>query len=178
MRKHEEFLRKFVRYRQKMGKKLGDITPLLDDTNAFRKAIKLMSKTFKNDKIDKVVGIEARGFIFGCAVSMELNCGFVPIRKENKLIFPVFRKDFINYRGKREYMEIHKDAIKKGENVLIVDDWLETGESINAAIDLIEKTGGRIKGISVFYDCSLPETRKKKFSKYVLQAVIRSHKQP
>lgn len=121
-----------------------DITTLLKDRNAFKETIKAFSKLI-DEKIDIVIGIEARGFIFGSALAYEIGAGFVPIRKPGKLPFKT-----ISYKYSLEYgedkLEIHEDAIENGQNVLIVDDLLATGGTSLASINLVQKLGGKVSG--------------------------------
>lgn len=124
-----------------------DITPLLSDPDAFREAVDLMVEEFRDKKIDQVVAIESRGFIFGAPVAYQLKSGFVPIRKSEKL-----PREAISVEYSLEYgtntLEMHADAIAPGERVLLVDDLLATGGSARAAVDLIEKLGGKVAGIA------------------------------
>ena len=124
-----------------------DITPLLSDTEALEKAIGLMAKPFMGKGITKVAAIEARGFIFGCAIALKLNAGFIPLRKKGKLPWDT---DFVEYE--LEYgtaaIEVHADAFSPGESVIIVDDLLATGGTVSATQSLIEKQGARVEGMS------------------------------
>ena len=121
-----------------------DITTLLADPQGFRLSINKMVERYTGIKIDKVAGIEARGFIFGAPLAHQLGVGFVPIRKKGKL-----PADTISHEYDLEYgtdvVEIHADAIRKGESVLLVDDLLATGGTAEATIHLIEKTGGTVR---------------------------------
>ncbi|WP_019131892.1 adenine phosphoribosyltransferase [Peptoniphilus obesi] len=123
-----------------------DITTLLREDDYFKEAIDQMADLRKDSKIDIVVGIEARGFIVGAPVAYKLNCGFVPIRKKGKLPSDKISASYDLEYG-QDVIEIHKDAIKKGQNVLIVDDLLATGGTSSVAIDLIEKLGGNVVGL-------------------------------
>ena len=129
----------------KEGILFRDITPLLGDGKAFKNACKDIAKYAKKLGVDVIVGPESRGFIFGCPVATELNIGFVPVRKPGKL-----PRETISESYSLEYGEnvlcMHKDAIKKGQKVLIVDDLLATGGTIKAAIKLVESLGGEVKG--------------------------------
>jgi adenine phosphoribosyltransferase len=124
-----------------------DITPLLADNKAFSFVLEKLCADFKNKKIDYVAAIEARGFIFGSAAANKLNAGFIPIRKKGKL---PYRTKSVTYDLEygTDTLEIHQDAIKKGANVLMVDDLLATGGTMNAACELIENIGGKIAGVS------------------------------
>ena len=128
----------------KKGIMFRDITTLLADPQGFRLSINKMVERYTGIKIDKVAGIEARGFIFGAPLAHQLGVGFVPIRKKGKL-----PADTISHEYDLEYgtdvVEIHADAIRKGESVLLVDDLLATGGTAEATIHLIEKTGGTVR---------------------------------
>ena len=123
-----------------------DVTPLLQDGKAFNYTIELMSDYAKKVNADLVVGPEARGFIFGCPVATRLNIGFVPIRKPGKLPRETISESYDLEYGNNT-LSMHKDAIKKGQRVLIVDDLLATGGTIQAACKLIEQLGGVVAGI-------------------------------
>ncbi len=124
-----------------------DITPLLQDGNAFRYAIKQLSDYAKKKGATVIVGPEARGFMFGCPVANELEIGFVPARKPGKL-----PREVISYDYSLEYgvntLCIHKDAVKKGDKVVIVDDLLATGGTALAAAKLVEKAGAEVLGFA------------------------------
>lgn len=126
-----------------------DITPLVQDKAAFRESIKRIADHFRNKGVDVVVSCEARGFIFGAAVAYELGAGFVPIRKADKLPFKVLSTSYIKEyeQGAIWVIEVHEDAIKKGQKVLIVDDVLATGGTTKATIKLVQQLGGQIVGL-------------------------------
>ncbi|MFA6970619.1 MAG: adenine phosphoribosyltransferase [Gallionella sp.] len=118
-----------------------DITTLLKDPAGLRGTIEKISSRYKDVQIDKVVGIESRGFIVGTPVAYELNLGFVPIRKRGKLPSETVGRDYqLEYGSDR--IEIHVDAIKPGDRVLLVDDLIATGGTAEAAVKLIEEMGG------------------------------------
>lgn len=131
----------------KEGISFKDITTLMADGEAYRYATDQIVKYAKEKKIDVVVGPEARGFIIGCPVSYALGIGFVPVRKPNKL-----PREVISYEYDLEYgsntLTMHNDAIKPGQRVLITDDLLATGGTIEATIKLVEKLGGVVAGIA------------------------------
>jgi len=114
-----------------------DLTTLWKDKKAFRASVKELVNQFKGQKIDKVIGIEARGFIFGSILAYELEAGFVPVRKKKKLPWKVFSAEYALEYG-TDHIEIHQDALEAGERVLIVDDLLATGGTTGAAIKLIK----------------------------------------
>ncbi len=127
----------------KQGIQFRDITTLLKDTVAFRATIDELAQRYKDVKVDKIAGIEARGFIFGAALAYALGKGFVPIRKKGKLPAATIGHDYaLEYGADR--IEIHTDAIQQGEKVLLVDDLIATGGTAEAACILIEKMGGKI----------------------------------
>lgn len=127
----------------KPGIMFRDITTLLADARAFRRAVDELVQPLAGSKIDKVAGIEARGFILGGAIAHQLSCGFVPIRKKGKLPHKTIGEQYQLEYGVDE-VEIHVDAIAKGERVLLVDDLIATGGTAMAAIKLLERAGGVI----------------------------------
>ena len=131
-----------------------DVTTLFADARGFRMAIDEMLHPWAGEEIDKVVGLEARGFILGGAIAHQLSKGFVPIRKKGKLPGPTISQAYSLEYGEA-VMEMHEDAIALGEKVLIVDDLLATGGTCGAGIKLIERLGGEIVGCSFIVD--LPE---------------------
>jgi len=129
----------------KKGVMFRDITTLLKDEKGFLDTCQRLYEHYKNKQIDIVAGIESRGFIFGTALAMLLKKGFVPIRKKGKLPAETVSQEYeLEYGIDR--VEIHKDAIKKGDKVLLVDDLLATGGTMKATCQLIEKCGGKVVG--------------------------------
>ena len=127
----------------KQGIQFRDITTLLKDPVGFRVTIDELAGRYQDVKVDKIAGIEARGFIFGAALAYALGKGFVPIRKKGKLPAETIGHDYeLEYGSDR--IEIHTDAIEKGEAVLLVDDLIATGGTAEAACTLIKKMGGKI----------------------------------
>lgn len=120
-----------------------DITPLLQDKNALKQAADALHRLVGNHRIDKVVGMESRGFFFGPILAAKLNAGFVPVRKSGKLPAEKIAQSY-NLEYGTDILEIHKDSITKGENVLIHDDVLATGGTAKAVCQLIERLGGNI----------------------------------
>lgn len=120
-----------------------DITPLLADANATRFCVDQLLSELKNVKIDKVVGAESRGFFFATLLAQKLDAGFVPVRKPKKLPFETISASYDLEYG-TDTLEIHEDAIKKGEKVLVHDDVLATGGTAKAMCELVEKLGGEI----------------------------------
>lgn len=129
----------------KPGILFRDITTALLDAETLKKMIDFISDNFKNDKIDYVVGLESRGFIFGMPVAYNLGVGFIPVRKPNKLPAETLKESYELEYG-TDSLEIHADALKTGDRVLIVDDLLATGGTAAAACNLIHKTGAEIVG--------------------------------
>ncbi len=124
-----------------------DITPLLASPEAFQYAVHAMAEPFRGEHPQKVLGIEARGFMFGAALARELEVGFVPVRKPGKLPRQTFRVSYGLEYGK-DSLEIHADAISAGEKVLIADDVLATGGTAEAAAKLVDRLGGRVVGLT------------------------------
>jgi adenine phosphoribosyltransferase len=124
-----------------------DITTLLKDRTGFAQLIDALATHYLERKIDLVLGIEARGFIFGPALAYRLNAGFVPVRKPRKLPAPVVRVTYDLEYG-TDALEIHRDAIQPGQRVLLVDDLLATGGTMEATIKLVEELGGEIAGLA------------------------------
>ncbi|GAA0432403.1 MAG: adenine phosphoribosyltransferase [Bacillota bacterium] len=137
----------------KEGIKFKDITPLMADGDAFRSAVDEIVEYAKEKEIDIVVGPEARGFIIGCPVSYALGVGFAPVRKEGKLPREVVKVNYGLEYGSN-ILTIHKDAIKPGQRVLITDDLLATGGTIEATIKLVEELGGIVVGCAFIIELS------------------------
>ena len=128
-----------------------DVTTLFADPRGFRMAIDQMLHPYAGMQIDKVVGLEARGFILGGAIAHQLTVGFVPVRKKGKLPGPVISEEYTLEYGEA-VVEVHDDAIAAGEKILVVDDLLATGGTAEAGIKLIERLGGEILGCSFIID--------------------------
>lgn len=144
----------------KKGILFYDITTLLKDKVGFAKLIDALSEYYINKDVDLVMGIEARGFIFGPALAYRLNAGFVPIRKPKKL-----PAETIRYTYELEYgsdtLEVHKDAVQPGQRVVIVDDLLATGGTALASIKLAQQLGGEIVGVSFVVELTALKGRQK-----------------
>ena len=138
----------------KKGIVFRDITTLLGDAHGFREAIKALAGPYMEQKIDAVAGIEARGFILGGAVADRLGSGFVPIRKKGKLPWKTIGQEYTLEYGV-DAIEIHEDAIRRGERILLVDDLIATGGTALAATNLIRKSAGVLVGAAFVID--LPE---------------------
>jgi adenine phosphoribosyltransferase len=124
-----------------------DITTLLQDPAGFRDAIDSVAAPFKDKQIDMVIGIESRGFIFGSAIADRLHAGFAPVRKAGKLPSKTTSASYSLEYG-NDSLEIHDDAVKQGQRVLIVDDLLATGGTAKATSDLVQRLGGDVQGIA------------------------------
>lgn len=127
----------------KPGVQFRDITTLLKDADGLRQVVDALVARYANAQVDKVVGIESRGFIVGAAVAYELGVGFVPVRKKGKLPGNVLGHDYALEYG-TDRVEIHSDAISPNENILLLDDLIATGGTAEAAAVLIEKLGGNL----------------------------------
>lgn len=135
----------------KPGIMFRDVTTLWNDARGFRTAIDRLVQPYAGVRIDKVAGIEARGFVLGGAVAHQLSVGFVPIRKQGKLPGMTIGQDYALEYG-TDRVEIHTDAIAPGENVLVVDDLLATGGTAEAAVKLIRQAGGTVVGCCFIVD--------------------------
>jgi adenine phosphoribosyltransferase len=148
-----------------------DITPLLKDKHCFHECINQLAAHYRSNPVDAVVSNEARGFIIGAALAYELGVGFVPIRKKGKLPYKCVKLTY-----KKEYecdsIEIHEDAIKKGQNILLIDDLLATGGTVKANIELIEQLGGNIVGLGFLIELGYLEGRKAIGDKYDVYSLI------
>ena len=144
----------------KPGIVFKDITPILADGALFRKAISLLCATTGGARIDKVAGIDARGFIFASAVADRLGVGFVPVRKQGKLPWKTRQTAYALEYGEA-VVEIHEDAVKPGETVLLVDDLLATGGTAAAAVKLLVDLGANLVGISFLIELSFLGGRSK-----------------
>src|SRR5687767_1446993 len=131
----------------KAGINFYDITTLLKDPLGFQMTIDMLSTPYLDQRIDAVVGIESRGFILGAAVAQRIGAGFIPIRKPGKLPAKALKETYDLEYGK-DALEIHEDAVEKGQKVLIVDDVLATGGTAAAAAQLVRKLGGELHGLA------------------------------
>ena len=142
----------------KPGILFKDITPVLADGDAFAEAIAAMAEPWRGVALDAVVGVEARGFILGAALARELEVGFVPVRKPGKLPGETLSQDYGLEYG-RDRLEIHADTLPAGARVIVVDDVLATGGTLNAALALVERQGARIVGTGVLVELGFLEAR-------------------
>jgi adenine phosphoribosyltransferase len=137
-----------------------DITPLLADENAFSSVIDLIVVHYGRGNIDKVVGIEARGFILSSPIAYHFGAGFVPVRKEGKLPWETESQEYALEYGSA-VLEVHKDSIRPGERVLIVDDVLATGGTAKATAELVERLGGKVEGMAFLIELSFLNGRER-----------------
>ncbi len=145
MLKLEKFIRDIPDFPKK-GIIFKDITPLIGDPQAFKDTINLLAKKYQKQKIDKILCVESRGFIFASALSYKLGIGIVPVRKPGKLPYKTTQETYALEYG-TDTLEMHIDAFKKGARVLIIDDLLATGGTVQACTRLVKKLGGKVAGI-------------------------------
>ncbi len=158
-----EDLKRFIRNVPDFPKKgilFRDITPLLEDRYTFRKAIDIFAERYRDKEIDKIVSAEARGFIFSGTLAYILNTGVVLVRKPGKLPYKTIKEDYKLEYGKNTF-EIHSDAVKKGEKVLVFDDLLATGGTAFAICRLVEKLGGEVVGVAFLVELGSLKGREK-----------------
>jgi adenine phosphoribosyltransferase len=136
-----------------------DVTPLFADPRAVAALLDDFVALLQEVDFDVVAGIDALGFILGAALALWTNKGFVPVRKGGKLPVPVDRVEFVDYSGESKTLELRRDAIVPGLRVLIVDEWIETGAQMAAAVSLIEGRGGVVTGIGTIHIDDNEETR-------------------
>lgn len=144
----------------KPGIVFKDITPILADGNLFRESVSMLCETTGGVKVDKIVGIDARGFIFAAAVADRLGAGFVPVRKKGKLPWKT-RQTAYSLEYGESIVELHEDAVKPGETILLVDDLLATGGTAAAAVKLLDELGANLIGISVLIELGFLQGRSK-----------------
>lgn len=148
---HLKSLIRTIPHYPKQGIMFRDITTLLKDPKGLQLLVDGLAKQYISQKIDKIVGIEARGFVIGAAVAYKLGVGFVPIRKSGKLPAETFSQTYALEYGS-DTIEIHQDAIAAGESVLLIDDLIATGGTAMAAVSLIDQLGGNIAGCAFVID--------------------------
>ncbi len=144
----------------KPGIVFKDITPILGDRDLFQTSIRLLAETAHGQQIDKVVGIDARGFIFAAAVADRLKAGFIPIRKKGKLPWTTKEEAYSLEYGEA-VVEIHQDAVRPGENILLVDDLLATGGTAAAAVRLLDQLEAQIVSVSFLIELEFLKGREK-----------------
>ncbi len=154
----------------KPGVVFKDITPLLADVDAFRFTVDALADRFAGVAVDRVIGIEARGFIPAAPIAYRIGASFIPVRKAGKLPWQVIREEYsLEYGNDR--LEIHRDAIHPGERVLIVDDVLATGGTAAAVVRLVEALGGVVAGISFILELGWLNGRSR-FDGYQLESLL------
>ncbi|MBV9663582.1 MAG: adenine phosphoribosyltransferase [Actinobacteria bacterium] len=141
----KEYLREIPDF-PRPGVSFKDITPLLGDVGAFRFAVDTIAEHFASTKVDKVFGVEARGFIIAAPIAYRLDAGFVPVRKAGKLPWEIEQQEYELEYG-TDALEVHRDAVAAGQSVLIVDDVLATGGTAAATVRLVERLGGTVAGL-------------------------------
>jgi adenine phosphoribosyltransferase len=144
----------------KPGVVFKDITPLLADVDAFRFAVDAVADHFAGSEVHKVLGVEARGFIIAAPVAYRFGAGFVPVRKAGKLPHEIEREEYELEYG-TDLLEIHRDAVSPGENVLIVDDVLATGGTASATVRLAERLGATVLGLGFVIELAFLHGRDK-----------------
>lgn len=159
---HEELIRtiRSVPDFPKKGIVFRDITTLLKDRSAFARAADILYEHYRHERIDKVVSIESRGYILGAVLAYRLNAGFVPIRKPGKLPAETLREEYALEYG-TDAIEVHADAIRRGERVLLHDDLLATGGTMAAACRLVERCNGVITSLSFLIELSFLNGRQR-----------------
>lgn len=167
-----------LKYFLRPGKGASDPTLLFADQLAFEELIKRLASLFDPNDFDKIICIEGKGFLLGGAVANAMKKGVALVRTRGKLKNETYSVNYSDYSKEEKTLEIQKNSIAEGEKVIIVDDWVETGNTIKAAIELIGKCGGKIVGIGAFMDDSSQEL-KKEFEQYsyrFLEEVTREDK--
>jgi adenine phosphoribosyltransferase len=154
----------------KEGIVFKDITPVLQNPAGLKEVVDKFSEHYANQKIDVIVGAEARGFLFGPAVAINIGAGFVPVRKPGKLPYETASKTYDLEYG-TDTLEIHKDAVKAGDNVLMMDDLLATGGTMAASCELVESLGGKITGCAFLIELGFLNG-KEKLSQYDIFSLI------
>ncbi|MCH8485792.1 MAG: adenine phosphoribosyltransferase [Candidatus Cyclonatronum sp.] len=155
----------------KQGIVFKDITPLLQNADALKLAADVLTRPYNGQNIDVVVGLESRGFLFGPSIAQNLNAGFVPVRKPNKLPYKKIAASYELEYGK-DTVEMHNDAIKAGDRVLIHDDLIATGGTAAAATRLVTQLGGIVIGYSFLIDLTFLNGRQKLINDTLYNAVI------
>lgn len=166
----ESFIRDVIDFPKK-GVVFKDITPLLSSFEATQRTIDILAQPLQNQKIDKVVGMESRGFLLGILLAQRLNTGFVPVRKPGKLPFDTLSETYQLEYGE-DTLEIHADALRKGERVVIHDDVLATGGTAQATCRLVEQLGGEIVQVNFLMELEFLNGRQKLSPYSVFSALI------
>lgn len=144
----------------KKGIIFKDITPLLKDPHHFNRVIQIFADRFSGEKIDKVIGIESRGFVFGAPLSLTLGVSFIPVRKAGKLPWTKVSEEYLLEYGS-DRVEMHADACASGDRVLVIDDLLATGGTVGAVCKLIEKQGAKVAALGFVVELDFLKGREK-----------------
>ena len=166
----KDYIRNIKDY-PKEGILFRDITTLLKDKDAFKLAIDKMAEQVKDKKVDLIVGAESRGFLIGSALAYKMNSGFIPVRKKGKLPYKTISEEYALEYG-TDTLFMHEDAIKKGDNILVVDDLIATGGTALAMIKMVEKLGGIVVGSSFLIELEELNGRKE-IEKYPINVLIK-----
>jgi len=166
----KKYIREVLNFPRK-GINYRDITPLLGNSEALRGAVDILGELFDPKDYDSIAGMEARGFILGGALAYELGKPFIPIRKAGKLPYNTIRESYGLEYGK-DSVEIHTDAVRPGDRVLLIDDLLATGGTLRAGATLIERLGGRVAGMGVLIELSELKGREK-LNGYEVKSVLK-----
>lgn len=159
-----------IRDYPKPGVLFKDITPVLSDPGLVREVVRELVKTFESSSIDAIVGVEARGFIFGSILAHELNCPFIPVRKSGKLPFKTLQQEYALEYGSAS-VEMHTDALSKNWKVLIHDDLLATGGTAAAAARLVQQSGAEVMAFSFIVNLSFLPGEKNLIEQFGLKPV-------
>ena len=144
----------------KKGILFKDITPMLQDPAAFRASVERLAERYEGEGIELVAGVESRGFLFAAALALRLGAGVIPVRKKGKLPYKTISESYALEYG-TDSVEVHEDAVRKGQKVLLVDDLIATGGTAAAAARLLEKIGADLAGVCFLIELSFLEGRKK-----------------
>ncbi|MFA6567592.1 MAG: adenine phosphoribosyltransferase [Victivallales bacterium] len=147
-----------------------DITPVLKSEKLFREVIDIIAARYEKNKPDSFAAIESRGFIFGSALAYKLNCGFIPVRKKGKLPYKTIEESYALEYGTAT-IEIHEDAVKPGEKIVVIDDLLATGGTAGASARLIERLGGKIERFEFVIELGFLKGRAN-LAKYDVNSII------
>ena len=158
----------------KKGVNFKDITPLIGDGKVFKNIVDILAKPYLNKKIDKIVGIDARGFLLAAPLAYRLKTGMAIVRKKGKLPSEIVSQKYALEYGSN-IIEMHKDSILPGERVILVDDVLATGGTMKAAIDLVKKLKGKIIGIDFLIELNFLKGRSK-FNEYKIRSLVKYYK--
>ncbi|MBD3188504.1 adenine phosphoribosyltransferase [Candidatus Bathyarchaeota archaeon] len=156
----------------KKGIQFKDITTLIKDPDGLKNSVDDIIKEFEGKKIDKVAGIESRGFIFGTPIAYQLGTGFIIIRKPGKLPADTVREEYELEYG-TDSIEMHVDAISEGDRVLLVDDLLATGGTAEAAVKLVEKAGGKVVGVAFVIELTGSLDGRSKLADYEVVSLVK-----